>query len=83
MTDFWLESEVGLQTYMQRRRIGTQLRYLWVQQVTDSGRMRTRRVPGEFNLADHLTKGKSWYQIENLIQSGGGRVTVPEQLSKR
>ena len=28
--------------------------------------------PGEQNLADHLTKGKAWHQIETLIRGVGG-----------
>ena len=45
-----------------------ELRYLWLQDVTKKGRVKMRRIPGEQNLADHLTKGKAWYQIETLIR---------------
>ena len=37
-----------------------------------SGRIKMRRIPGEQNLADHLTKGKAWHQIETLIRGVGG-----------
>ena len=30
-----------------------------------------RRIPGEQHLADHLTKGKAWHQIEMLIRGVG------------
>ena len=36
------------------------------------GKRKMRRIPGEQNLADHLTKGKAWYQIESLIRGVGG-----------
>ena len=49
-----------------------ELRYLWVQEVTKSGRVKMRRMPGAQNPADHLTKGKAWHQIETLIRGVGG-----------
>ena len=49
-----------------------ELRYLWLQEMTKSGRVKMRRIPGEHNLADHLTKGKAWHQIETLIRGVGG-----------
>ena len=49
-----------------------ELRYLWLQDVTKSGRAKMRRIPGEQNLADHLTKGKAGHQIETLIRGVGG-----------
>ena len=41
--------------------------YLWVQEVSKSGRVRIRRVAGDFNSAEHLTKGKAWRELERLI----------------
>ena len=49
-----------------------ELRYLWLQEMTKSGRVKMRRIPGEKNLADHLTKKKAWHQIETLIRRVGG-----------
>ena len=33
-----------------------------VQEMNNSGRVKTRTVPGESNSADHLTKGKSSFE---------------------
>ena len=41
-----------------------------------SGRVRMRRVPGEHNLADHLTKAKSWHEIDKMIRGVAGRREV-------
>ena len=35
------------------------------------GKSKMRRIPGEQNLSDHLTKGKAWHQIETLIRGVG------------
>ena len=48
-----------------------ELRYLWLQDVTKSGRVKVRRIPGEQNVADHFTKEKAWGQIETLIRVVG------------
>ena len=45
---------------------------MWLQERTKSGRVKMRRIPGEQTLADHLTKGKAWYQIETLIRGVRG-----------
>ena len=37
-----------------------------------------RRVPGEHHLADHLTKGKSWREIDDSIREVGGRMRVSQ-----
>ena len=49
-----------------------ELKYLWLQEVTMSGRVKMRRVPGEQNLADHLTKVKPWHEIDALIRGVRG-----------
>ena len=36
-----------------------ELRYLWLQEVTKSRRVKMRRIPSKQNLADHLTKDKA------------------------
>ena len=72
----WTDSNAA-KAEASRRGLGktrhVELRYLWLQDVTKSRRVNMRRIPGEQNLADHLTKGKAWYQIETLIR-GVGRV---------
>ena len=53
-----------------------ELKYLWLQEMTKSGRVKMRRILGEQNLADHLTKGKAWHQIEMLTRGVGGIMKV-------
>ena len=71
----WTDSNVA-EAIASRRVLGktrhVELRYLWLQDVTKLGRVKMRRIPGEQNLADHLTKGKEEYQIEMLIRGVGG-----------
>ena len=71
----WTDSNAA-KAIASRRGLGktrhVELRYLWLQDVTKSGRVKMRRIPGEQNLADHLTKGKAWHQIETLIRGVGG-----------
>ena len=50
-----------------------ELMYLWLQ---ESGRVKMRRILGKQNLADHLTKGKAWHQIEMLTRGVGGIMKV-------
>ena len=75
----WTDSN-AVKAIVSRRGLGktrhVELRYLWLQDVTKSGRVKMRRIPGEQNLADHLTKGKAWYQIETLIRGVGGFMKV-------
>ena len=62
-------------TIASRRGLGktrhVELKYLWLQDVTKSGRFKMKRVRGERNLADHLTKGKSWHEINKMIRGVG------------
>ena len=71
----WTDSNAA-KAIASRRGLGktrhVELRYLWLQEMTKSGRVKMRRIPGEQNLADHLTKGKAWHQIETLIRGVGG-----------
>ena len=53
-----------------------ELKYSWLQGVTKSGRVKTKREPGEQHLADHLTKGQSWCGIDEIIRGFGGQMTV-------
>ena len=59
------------------------LRSLWLQDVTKSGRVTRVRIPGEQNLAAHLTKGKAWYQIEALIRGVGGIMKLSADGKKK
>ena len=38
--------------------------------------MKLRRVPRDLNLADHLTKCKTWREMEELVRGVGGRMKV-------
>ena len=71
----WTDSNAA-KAIASRRGLGktrhVELRYLWLQEMTKSGRVKMRRIPGEQNLADHLTKEKAWHQIEKLIRGVGG-----------
>ena len=40
------------------------------------GRVKMRRVPGELNMPDHVTKGKAWREIDELVRGVGGRMKV-------
>ena len=51
--------------------------------MTKSGRVKRRRIAGEQNLADHLTKGKAWHQIETLTPGVGGIMKVKPRLSTK
>ena len=87
MADFGLTTQVRVWTdsnaakaMASRRGLGetrhVELRYLWLQEMTKSGRVKMRRIPGEQHLADHLTKGKAWHQIEMLIRGVAGIMKV-------
>ena len=45
-----------------------ELKYLWLQELTKSGRVKMRQVPGEQHVADHLAKRKSWREVDQLIR---------------
>ena len=66
----WTDSNAA-KAIASRRGLGktrhVELRFLWLQEM-----IKMRRIPGEQNLADHLTKGKAWHQIETLIRGVGG-----------
>ena len=68
---FWTDSNAA-KAKASSRGLGktrhVELNYLWLQEVTKSGRVKMRRVPGEQN----LTKGKPWHEIDALIRGVGG-----------
>ena len=51
-----------------------ELRFLWVQEKVRGGKIRLHKVPGLVNVADHLTKGKMWWEFEGLLRNIGGMV---------
>ena len=71
----WTDSNAA-KAMASRRGLGktrhVELRCLWPQEVTMSGRVKVRRIPGEQNLTDHLTKKMAWHQIQTLIRGVGG-----------
>ena len=52
--------------------------FLWLQEVTKSGRVKMKRVPGKEHLADHLMKGRSWCEYDELIRGVGGCTKVSQ-----
>ena len=71
----WTDSSAA-KAIASRRGLGktrhVELKYLLLQKVTKSGRVKMRRVSGEHNLANHLTKEKPWHVIDALIRGVGG-----------
>ena len=71
----WTDSNAA-KAIASRRGLGktrhVELRYLWLQDVTTSGRVKMRRIPGEQNQEVDLTKGEAWCQVETLIRGVGG-----------
>ena len=71
----WTDSDAG-RSMASRRALGKvrhmELRYLWVQEVAEEKRLEVRRVDGEQNIADHLTKGKHKEDMKVKIASAGG-----------
>ena len=70
MTDWGLSTQVRVwadhntaKAIASRRVLGRtrhiELRFLWLQEMTKSGRMRMKWATAEQNLADHLTKGEN------------------------
>jgi hypothetical protein len=73
----WTDSNAG-RSVASRRGLGkmrhVELKYLWVQEVVKAGRLEVRRVDGERNIADHLTKAKSGAGMAVMIREAGGEV---------
>ena len=51
-----------------------ELRYLWVQEMVRDGRLKVKRVRGEENPADHLTKPKTFAEMVPMVQAAGGEL---------
>ena len=71
----WTDSDAG-RSVASRRGLGKlrhmELRYLWVQDAVKDGRLEVKRVNGEANIADHLTKPKNWMEMQAMIKEAGG-----------
>ena len=52
------------------------LKFEWLQEVTKSGRVTTRR--GEQSLSDCSTKGKEWREIDCFFRGAGGHMQVSQ-----
>ena len=83
--NIWTDSN-GARAIAGRRGLGktrhVELKYLWVQEMTNSGQVKMRRVPGTLNLADHLTKGKTWREVEQLVKKVGCRMEGSERAER-
>ena len=44
-----------------------EVKYSWLHEVTKSGRVNMKRVPGEQHLADQLTEGKSCRDVDVFL----------------
>ena len=86
MTDLGLSAQVRVWTdsnaakaIASRRGLGkTRHVEFWMQETTDSRRVKMRRVAEEQHLADHWTKGKSWREVDDFIRGVGGRMQVSQ-----
>ena len=79
----WTDSDAG-RSIASRRGLGKvrhlELRYLWVQDVVKERRLKMRRVDGERNVADHLTKPKNKNDMKVKIGDAGG-VLVDKEVA--
>ena len=73
----WTDSNAG-RSVASRRGLGKlrhmEVKYLWVQDLVKDGRLEVRRVSGEENLADHLTKVKGIGDMEDKVRKAGGEM---------
>ena len=87
MQDLGWETEVVIKTdsstakaVASRRGLGklrhVEVRMLWVQDAVKRGRIRLKKVGGEQNPADHLTKEKSLNDYKGLLEMVGGWVVT-------
>ena len=73
----WTDS-TAVKSVAGRRGLGKlrhmEVKYLWVQDLVKEGRIEIRKVAGERNLADHLTKIKNVDDMEKKIREAGGKM---------
>ena len=71
----WTDSNTA-RSLASRRGLGKmrhmELRYLWVQEMVKEGRLKVKRVKGEDNPADHLTKPKNFVEMAPGVAAAGG-----------
>ena len=71
----WTDSS-GAKGAAARRGLGklrhVELKYLWVQQAAKEGRVELRKIKGEQNPADHLTKPKTKLEMAERLEEVGG-----------
>ena len=71
----WTDSDAA-RGIASRRGLGKlrhiELRLLWIQEAVNKKRITIGRVPGEVNVADHLTKPKNYWDFEALVARVGG-----------
>jgi hypothetical protein len=56
-----------------------ELKFLWVQEVVRRGRVKIAKVPGELNVADHLTKEKMLWEFSNMVKDVGGEFIMNDK----
>ena len=70
----WTDSSAGKSVAM-RRGLGklrhVELKWLWVQDMVKEGKVEIKKVRGEENVADHLTKPKTRKEIEEKLRKVG------------
>ena len=70
----WTDSS-GAKAAVSRRGLGKmrhmELRYLWVQEAVRRRRIQVKKILGTHNPADHLTKPRTRFEIEGLLQGVG------------
>jgi hypothetical protein len=73
----WTDSNAG-RSVASRRGLGKlrhmEVKYLWVQDLVKDGRLEVRRVNGEDNIADHLTKVKGSKDMAEMMRRAGGEM---------
>ena len=81
----WTDSNAG-RSVASRRGLGkmrhVELKHLWVQETVKDGRLEVRRVNGERNIADHLTKAKSGAEMAEMIREAGGEMVHNRGLKR-
>ena len=77
----WTDSSGG-KAAASRRGLGklrhVELKYLWVQELVRSGKIKMMTVRGEDNVADHLTKIKSRDEVAEKLRHFGGELKIKD-----
>ena len=82
----WTDSNTA-KSVASRRGLGklrhVELKYLWVQESVKRGRIQMRKVWGEKNVADHLTKDKMRWEYRQLLKDVGGEIKAKETAAPK